>query len=217
MFVNAEVEDQLLTDKIRKVLLPFEYTRVDNIIDLVFETQKDAEPQQEVQTVESENADVAVQSDDNIAHYEFTPTAELEAKRSACVDAFYKQRSLSYVRKSKTNFVDEGGNIAVTCAISKRYDRPSQVYWYAMHPAWLSFMHSVNEGYFLLGCMDTNLFYAVPVKLIQSVLEKLGTTTKKNGEQYWHILLAEDNSMVKWNLSKVGEMIDLNEYHITIS
>lgn len=89
MFVNAEVEDQVLTDKIRKVLLPFEYTRVDHIIDLVFETQKDAEPLQETEAVGKDVESTENRSETETTHYEFTPTAELEAKRSSCIDAFY--------------------------------------------------------------------------------------------------------------------------------
>lgn len=217
MFVNAEVEDQALTDKIRKVLLPFEYTRVDHIIDLVFETQKDAEPLQN--EIASNDSTAATSGDDEgakPAQYDFTPAADLDAKRDACVSAFYKQRSLRYVRKSKTNFIDEGGQIAVTCAISKRYDRPSQVYWYALHKAWLQFMQGSTDGYLLLGCMDANVAYAVPVSLVASLLEKLGTTKKKNGEYYWHILLAEDGDLVKWNLSKVGETIELSKYALQL-
>jgi hypothetical protein len=41
MFVREEVDDPTLVERIRRLLLPFEYTRVDNIIDLVFDTQQD--------------------------------------------------------------------------------------------------------------------------------------------------------------------------------
>ena len=39
MFTKEEVDDKSLIERIRRILLPFEYTRVDNIVDLVFETQ----------------------------------------------------------------------------------------------------------------------------------------------------------------------------------
>ncbi len=43
MFVREEVSEQTFTQKIRRILFPFEYTRVDNIIELVFETQREVE------------------------------------------------------------------------------------------------------------------------------------------------------------------------------
>ena len=43
MFTKEEVDDKPLIDRIRRILLPFEYTRVDNIVDLVFETQQETD------------------------------------------------------------------------------------------------------------------------------------------------------------------------------
>ncbi len=217
MFVNAEVEDQLLTDKIRKVLLPFEYTRVDHIIDLVFETQKDAEPMQQIDLSSMEGEPTADTQIETAASGLLAPLAELEVKRSQCVDAFFHQNGASYVRKSKTNFLDEEGLVAVTCAVSKRYETDSKAYWFALHPAWLNFIKSAKSGYFLLACMDKSDAFAVPVAVVESLLPKLGTTTKKNGDQYWHIVLAEKDSVVKWNLQKVGEVLDLSDYKISIN
>ena len=79
MFVREDVSEQTFTQKIRRILFPFEYTRVDNIIDLVFETQREVEDK----IVES---DVVVyigeQEDGPNGAWQFTPTEELDAKRT---------------------------------------------------------------------------------------------------------------------------------------
>jgi hypothetical protein len=43
MQVRDDISLQTFIGKVRQILFPFEYTRVDNIIDIVFETQREAE------------------------------------------------------------------------------------------------------------------------------------------------------------------------------
>ena len=43
MFLNSELEDEDFGYKVNRILRPFEYTRVDDIVDLIFETQKETE------------------------------------------------------------------------------------------------------------------------------------------------------------------------------
>jgi hypothetical protein len=218
MFVNAELEDQALTDKIRKVLLPFEYTRVDNIIDLVFETQQEADALQEANIapgVDDPQEPVEAKQGAKGA-YEFTPAAELDEKRLAIARAFFGSRSTTFVRKSKTNFANDSDDVRITCAVSKRYDKTYQPYWYALHPTWFDFMKGAAEGFFVLGCMDSDESYAIPIALVQATIEKLNTSVKKDGKHYWHVTLLDDSGVLKWNLTKVGEKIDLTPFRFKI-
>ena len=220
MFVNAELEDQTLTDKIRRVLLPFEYTRVDHIIDLVFETQQEADAIQETEVarvVDPRPNEGTESKPSTTTAYEFTPMAELDAKRLSVVRSLFLDRSKNIIRKSKTNFANDDDTLRVTCAVSKRYDKTYQPYWYALHPAWVEFLKGAVESYFVLGCMDQNEAYAIPYTVVQATLEKLNTSEKKNGTHYWHIALTEERGVLKWNLTKVGEKIDLSPYRFRVN
>jgi hypothetical protein len=214
MFVNAELEDQALTDKIRRVLLPFEYTRVDHIIDLVFETQQESEAvlEMDVAPVEDQSPNASVVSTKVKGSYDLRPVAELDAKRLAVARSFFADRSSNPVRKSKTNFSDELDNVRITCAISKRYEKSHQPYWYALHPIWVDFMKGASDSYFVLACMDRNEAFAIPYAVVQANLDNLNISVRKDGKHYWHITLLEDKGVIKWNLTKVGKRVDLTPY-----
>jgi hypothetical protein len=71
-------------------------------------------------------------------------------------------------------------------------------------PDWLKYLEGTPEGYFVLGCMDRDEVFAVPVKFVEALLPKLNKTEKGEGS-YWHITLNIDDGIVKLGLSKVGE------------
>ena len=105
--------------------------------------------------------------------------------------------------------------IGITCAVSKRYKRDYQPYWYALHPKWLDFIRSVAEGYFVLGCMDRNEAYALPLAFIEENLDALNTT-EKGGKKYWHVALTMDKGSLALNLSSIGKKIDLARYAVKL-
>jgi hypothetical protein len=120
MFTKEEVDDKSLVERIRRILLPFEYTRVDHIVDLVFETQQETD--QKAQTSAELELDEEAEPTKG-GNWEFTPSQELEAKRTKIVDAFFKSKGLTPIRRTRTNFSDSMNKLGVTCAVSKRYKR----------------------------------------------------------------------------------------------
>jgi hypothetical protein len=214
MFINEEFGATGLQDKVRRILLPFEYTRVDNIVDLVFETQQETETKA---TAEADNAEDGKDdiSTEDAQKWIFTPKAELESKRLAIVEAFFKRHGKQASRRSRVNFSDQDDAFHVTCAVSKRYKRDYQPYWYAIHPPWIQFLEEGKESYFVLGCMDRNEAFAIPLTELKAVLPDLNQTIKPD-KNYWHIPLTSDDGSIKLNLSKVGQLMDLTSYRFDL-
>ena len=145
MFLSKELDDERFMYKVNTILRPIEYTRVDNIIDLIFETQKEAE-----KTITGDENSSKYDSI-NLTHtFEFTPTSEIDTKRQAIAKSFFGKRGVEFREVSRTNFVSEDGKIGICCAISKRYERDYQQYWYALHTKWVEFMRQHEKGYFVL-------------------------------------------------------------------
>jgi hypothetical protein len=182
-------------------------------VDLVFETQVETE---EKITGEAENADdVEAAGADEASKYQFTPRAELESKREAIVKAFFSQKHLTAIKLSKTNFADVSKHLHVTCAISKRYKRDYQPYWYALHPQWVEFLEASEESYFVLGCMDRNEAFAIPRHVLLKILPDLNQT-KLSNRNYWHVALTNEDNKIKLNLSSIGKKLDLSPYAFQI-
>jgi hypothetical protein len=222
MFVSEQLGDATLNDRVKRVLRPFEYTRVDDIVDLVFETQQDLDFQIQV----SENLDDADekpvtaekrQGDDEKRKLDITPSDQLKEKRQRAVRGFFEHRGLHYRQKSQTFFSSSDDRIKVVCSVSKRYKRENQPYWYALHPHWLEYIENADEGFLILTCMDLNTAYALPAWLLRKHLPDLNSTVKKDGYEYWHIALRYDDDALLWNLSKAGGKIDITPYEFQVA
>ena len=216
VFVNEQFKSSQMLDKIRRILLPFEYTRVDNIVELVFEAQQESEVILSAATdLEDNDVPTSPSIEKNERRAVFTPREELDAKRMEIVNAFFSARKLAFQPQSKTYFVDNSGDCHVICAVSKRYMRDYQPYWYALHPHWLESIKNTKDGYLILGCMDSRVAYVLPAAFLMSNLNNPNMTERAEGKSYWHIALNSDSGIIKLNLSKIGEKIDLTPYQMS--
>src|SRR5206468_1492303 len=93
--------------------------------------------------------------------------------------------------KSRALFWNAEHETRIACSISKRYPK-SYLYWYAYHPEWNQFLQEAKEAYFVLGCMDLDIAFAIPLKVIAAHLDSLNTTTTSK-KTYWHIHIIEDD------------------------
>ncbi|MDO8973825.1 hypothetical protein [Reyranella sp.] len=208
LFVCQRLSHTNVLDKVKRILLPFEYTKVDEIVELVFETQQETEVKVEAEAELDETESNGAASD---TKYEFTPRHDLDAQRRVVVTNFFQAKNAAFHQVTRTNFASNDGAIHVTCAVSKRYPRDYQPYWYALHPKWLSFLRSAQSGYFILSCMDRVDAFAIPVSDLEALLPKLNQT-KSGDKEYWHIALTTENDSLKLNLSKADERIALESY-----
>jgi hypothetical protein len=214
--LNESVDDPNLLERIRRVVLPIEYTRVDNIIDLVFETQQETGIQADVfdQEEKLESEESRPKGTRSTAPA-LTPRPVLDKKRLEIVNAFFRSRDAEAQRRSQTNFEDPVRGLRVACAVSKRYDGYYQPYWYAFHPAWLKFLEEGREAYFVLGGMDINDAFAIPVSVVKQNLENLNRSDKPD-RYYWHVVLKKENGKLVWNLTKTGTTVSLEPFRFQI-
>ena len=209
LFVNERLEGDYLSEQVKQILLPFEYTKVDEIVDLVFATQHESDIKAQIADDLQDSEEKHSRSSTN---YESTPRALLEQKRTKAINAFFKQHALKPKKHSSTNYSDAEKLLHVSCAVSKLYRFAKQPYWYALHPRWVEFMKEGVEGYFVLACMDRNEAFAIPYELIVENLENLNRTEKQD-RYHWHIRIAKDEQdRLYWNLSKVKQKIALDKY-----
>ena len=155
--VKEKPDDAATVRQIRELLKPFEYTKIDQIIRVIFSTTQSVETQKEIEpsieeTIEGRDVGRQIRTDLEL----------LNGKRQEAVEAFAKLKGKNLVKRSVTLFSDPEKRFRVCCAVSKRYEKDYQPYWYAYHPAWDSFLDGGEEAYFVLACMDRSEAYALP-------------------------------------------------------
>ena len=72
-----------------------------------------------------------------------------------------------------------------------------------------------EESYYVLGCMDRSEAYCIPFDVVKDNLGNLNTTQKAD-KAYWHVALTLDDGDLKWNISKVGEKLELSPFSLEI-
>ena len=210
--LKENTEDEDTAAKIRSILIPMEYTRLDRLIDVMFTTAKDVES-----IVESEDPkDVSV-DDAKKGTWVFTESALIDERRAKILRKIGELNNTKLVKKSRALYWSTDRLLGVACTISKRYEGKAFEYWYAFHPQWDDFLAKTNRGLFVLGCMDSEFAFAIPHDVLRTRLSDLNTTTK-NGRTYWHIqipLTATGHYYL--NCQKSGNHLDLAQYTIAVN
>ncbi len=205
--------------KIRSLLAPMEYTRLDAMIDVMFTTAKDVEGASALVENGIEKPPQTDRSDEKERGiWQFTDSRLLQDKRDQIVAALGRHTGAAFIKKSRALFWDAGHSKRLVCTISKRYSQGANRYWFAYHPQWQAFLSDGREAYLALGCMDLPCAFAVPLHVMTSVLDALNTTTKDDGQVYWHIHIVEpEPGRYAVLLPKKSGTLPLEDYRLTLN
>ncbi|MFM9872875.1 MAG: hypothetical protein ACKVQS_05350 [Fimbriimonadaceae bacterium] len=203
--------DQDTQSQIEKLLVPFEYTKIDPIIDIAFTAAVDTE--------EVENSEMGSEDTDDHKRQvqNRTPKETLDAIKKTVLATLEDVYGINLRKVSRAKFSAQHGEneIRIVCSISKRYVDGG--YWYALHPGWEDFLSKVNTGVFVLACAELDACFAIPVVDIKPYLNlDQMWRTERNGSGYWHIVLREVNG--RWMIQRRGsfEPIDMEKYKIKL-
>ena len=211
--LKEETEENTIA-QIHQLLIPFEYTKVDRIIDVAFTAARDvgAVIQQEGIIPDIEDNTVLESSS---YKPDFTPTEILNALRLRIVTAFGMRENTPFIKKSSAMYWSKDRTLRVACTLSKEYD--SGGYWYCYHQKWDKFLSEGGKGYFILGCVGRDEAFALPFDLIHSHLENLHTTVREN-TKYWHVYLDKmPSGELSFRLSRQGDRVPITEFRLALS
>jgi hypothetical protein len=170
--------------KIREVLIPIEYTRVDGLVDVVFAAAIDAQDQ----ISEPSGSETTAPTITNADRTYSSDASAIQLVRESIVAAINRKNGISLIKKSRAMYWTADHGFRIACAVSKRYQSGND-YWYAFHPSWLEFLEGNEAGFFVLGCVDLQRAFALPISDLKVVLPKFNKTERSDGGMYWHVKL----------------------------
>ena len=210
MRVNLSTFSQEVTEKIHTILQPFEYTRVDKIVDVVFTTIED-------KTHESDSFDEV--QDKGTARtqrqIDKTPRSILDAKKVAAAQRLSAKLGRPLVRKRYSLYSDSTDQLHAVIAVSKRYTRSgSDFYWYAYHnEPQRTFLRVADKGYMVFALADSEESFAVPYEVLEKHWDHFYETVQDNGSLYKHIYIYHELGNFHLRVNKIGGTeIDLSQY-----
>jgi hypothetical protein len=200
MLVKEEVEDPETLKRMHELLIPREFTKLDEIVDIVFSTAEEAK---QVETVE-----VAEPGDTENRTPKFHPVAF----HDACVTRISKYLNRTLLKRSRATFTSPDGVFVLICAVSKLHeDTKHPNYWFAFHPHQKDTLAGGSEAYMAFGCGSPETVLLIPFRDFEKWIEGMNITQRED-RFYWHVQIfggSEGYTLVR---RKGQPRIPLNEY-----
>ncbi len=202
-------EDETVA-KIRSLLIPVEYTRLDNIIEILFTTAKDVETASEELLASEPMEDVRGERNHQQSH---TPIQIADATRATALKVYAHSTGATLLAHRRTQFWSLDRKIRVVCAFSKNHREGH--FWYAFHPHQLTFLEEAETAVFLLSCLNHRYSYAIPLDFLKLQLGKMGMTEKED-RRYWHIILEPTPKGEMRLRLREGEFTSLDQFKLAV-
>jgi hypothetical protein len=199
--LKEAVEDPVIARRIHDILIPREFTRLDEIVDILFSTAEDIKQEEEMPE-EVEEGEAAERKP------KFTPVAF----HDACVARIQKLFTRTLLKRSRATFSSADGTLALICAVSKEHNNRGQLsYWFAFHPHQKEFLESAQDAYVAFGCGSEDHILLIPFADFAPWLEGMNVTQRED-RFYWHVSIFREDEKFILHRKREEPRIDLTSY-----
>jgi hypothetical protein len=207
MQIREEIDDPATEGRIRSLLVPREYTRVDEIIDLVFSTTEEL--------IEDEPpVEKATESDEVPERTRKKPVSF----NAAVAGRIARHLDLDLTKQSRITFADATANATVTCSVSKEYaDAKGSGYWFAFHPHQLKKLKKAGKGFAAFGCGSPDKIALLPIGFLEPMLAGMNQTRVSNERSYWHIQIHREGRRWVLHRRKEEDWPDITDHMLMTS
>lgn len=198
MFLKQEVEDPKIVKRIYDILIPREFTKLDEIIEILFSTAED------IKEVEVDTEEV----EDKPEGPKFHPVSF----HDACAAKIETHLGKNLIKRTRATFRTSDNIMAVVCAVSKEYLTGGiQGYWFSFHPHQKEFLEKSEKAFVAFGCGSPDRLALIPTYKFFNWLEGLNITEKED-RFYWHVILSYKDECLILKRKQGFEPIDITEY-----
>jgi hypothetical protein len=214
--LNIRSDEIATADKIRAVLKPIEYTRVDRLIDVMLTAVND------VDTVDEAGgaAEVLVDEpkgdeiDEQQCVQEHTPQeVQAEARREA-VSKLSDSLGKPLLQSRRTDFLSSDKKTLAVCLYSKVYGETGEGgLWFGINPNQFQKLEKYEQGFFLF-CSEAQISLAVPVNVLSELKSRMNATENES-HFHWHVHIEFSEGRYDLVLRN-GEKVDISEYLLPV-
>jgi hypothetical protein len=195
--VKEELEDPTIVRRIHEILIPREFTKLDEIVGILFSAASDLRP-----TVRPDVSEVATDGPDII---EDTPVAATFDEKS--VELLEQHLQVTLLKQTRSSMASADGRTVVICKASRTYGEAG--YWFGLYEFQMEMITAAQRGYCALQCGGPDRLLLLPAKDVSSWSGLMNRTESKT-RPYWHIHI-HDFQLVR----KAGSpAVDLRQYLI---
>ncbi|MGH9426803.1 MAG: hypothetical protein ACRD2L_10950, partial [Terriglobia bacterium] len=199
LHLKEEAEDPGLVQRIRNILIPREFTRLDEIIEIAFSAAKDV--REEAEEEAEETTEVSRKP-------KFVPVKF----HDECIERVQEKLGLPLVKRTRSMYATAAGGVAVICSVSREHEYSgTRSYWFAFHPYQREALSGAQDKFVAFGCGSESRILLVPFAAFDTWLEGMNTTFR-NDRSYWHVSIFQEDGRFVLHRKKGFERIDLTDY-----
>lgn len=205
--LKESVGDPATIRRIHAILVPREFTRLDDIVDIVFTAAEDAAIDELDEPDLSDSATEAPTAAESSGP-KFTPVNF----HAACAARLERILGTPLVRTAKAHLSSPDNTTRITCSISKKHDfAGDESYWFAYHPYYLEFLDGAVRRLATFGCGSETQMFVFPLDEFQPWLD--GSYVTRRGDKfYWHVQLFREGAHWFLKRSKQVGNIDVTRF-----
>lgn len=191
LFLKESVEDPQTIQRIHAILIPREFTRLDELVEVIFTAAEDVHP---------DEPEVPQQLDAPSSTEAATPKFVPVNFHDACAARLEGHLSTTLVKTAKAFFSSPDNKLRLSCSVSKRHDfAGDEAYWFAYHPYYTTFLQQAERQYVTFGCGAAEQLFVFPLSVFAPWLEG-SYVTRRDEKFYWHVQLFREGA--KWYLKR---------------
>jgi len=202
MSIKEEVEDPQIIQRIHSILIPREFTRVDEIADILFSAAEDIKQE------------AIAPEDEEVTHEKKVkePKVSPVAFHDACISRIQILLGETLVKRSRSQYSSPDKSTMVNCAVSKEHNPDTNPnYWFAFHPHQKESLKITPKSFVAFGCGNSKRILLIPFSDFESWLDGMWTTQKKD-RYYWHVVIYRKGDKYTLHRKKGEKNIDLTMY-----
>jgi len=199
MLLKQKLDDPAIIRKIYEILVPREFTKLDEIVELVFSTAEDIQEEQpdevelEAKSIKDKTVPVSYHSE--------------------CIEKVEEHIKKSFIPRTRVLYSTENNDIAIVCIVSREYgSRDEKRYWFGFHPYQVEFLSSAKKGYVALGCGTKDTVLLIEFNIFEKWLKDMNKT-ERTDRFYWHVHIGRQDERLMLRLRE-QKTIELTGYLI---
>jgi hypothetical protein len=212
--IKESLSDESTAQKISIALRPYEFTRIDSLINLLFLAIKDVEVEEKA----DEFIDESFHNTSQVTETEKEKVPPVSFQHPILVKISDNLKT-DFIKQSRSSFSSIDGNTGILISISKQHPSfNSQFdarYWFAFHPHQDVFLSKFQISYVCYGCGDEKHIFMLPLSFLKPKLNDMWKT-KNEERDYKHIVIYRKNRkfFLRTNINEKEHYDDLSQFAI---
>jgi len=208
--LKEALNDSRTIQQITELLKPREFTRIDQLIELIFVASQDLQ----VDMPSEEDIDEIFVEKKNRKHSSERNTPM--NFNEACFRSAQDRLGINLLKQSRVSFSNQEKSTALICCVSKEYKQGNYTkFWYAFHPHQKDYLLEYKSSYVVFGCGSPRETLLIPFEIFEPFLLNCHIT-ELDHKMYWHIVIHKRDG--KYLIGQPGEgrgmMTDITSFKL---